>query len=185
MADAGGPIEYYKLASAVIPVLWLGNVIQYLAPEPSASRQSDLKKMAPDDPMAAQTRRRVAKHYRLLAMLAVVALPIAVVSETASLYGVYDNDDSPVITVVVTVGLALGCLLVLWPLFVGWWKTIGLLSGNPKALPRVEQRHRADADHVASPLPSDSDVEDCRLRRIAGQVCESDDEAEQDDAPWN
>jgi predicted aconitase with swiveling domain len=53
-------------------------------------------------------------------MLSLVALPLAVLSEALSLYGVADDRQSTLITVTVTVGLALGGAILIVPLYAGW-----------------------------------------------------------------
>jgi hypothetical protein len=182
-------LEYYKLAAAVIPVLWVGQAFQFLGPEASR-RQIELlgsearetsekaerlkketeqwargvqewskaiaqkiaepsqkvmdegwakeqlaglkaeKAQAEGDTRSGDLRNKAnelvhRQHtlktgMRRLALLAVVAVPAAFLSEALSLYGVYDDNSATFITVIVTTGLALGGVLLIAPLWVGW-----------------------------------------------------------------
>lgn len=47
-------IEYYKLAAGVIPVLWVGNVLQQLSPEAARRQLATLEKRAQAIPTDAQ-----------------------------------------------------------------------------------------------------------------------------------
>jgi hypothetical protein len=69
--------------------------------------------------------RIVKTRFRLLALLSLVAIPLATVSEGASLYGVAGDHHSTFITVVVTVGLALGGALLVVPLYASWIRLLG------------------------------------------------------------
>jgi hypothetical protein len=201
MADASGAIEYYKLAAAVIPVLWVGQalvqldpaparqaiepldrrlqtledqaetvnseidrshsataeIFEALSPPPGMSGEEQLKRLEelrqreeargaairaafargeqkPIDALRGEAAslkdsgRIVKTRFRYLALLSLVALPLAVVSEGASLYGVAGDRQSTFITVVVTVGLALGGALLIVPLYAGWIRLLGRRS---------------------------------------------------------
>ena len=54
-----------------------------------------------------------------------LALPLAAIGEAAALYGVANDDHATIITILVTVGILLGGLLLLGPLFIGWLKLLG------------------------------------------------------------
>lgn len=210
MPDSAGLIEYYKLAAAVLPVLWIGNVLQQLDPnaaraaaQPLEARRKRLETEAlgPLGPLAgakatdylnpsvlaariktvqqepdtqakleelkslmaignaleqhnglqareaakAENDRRIARidelhaevaqlklaggdllnRYRLVSRLALLALPLAAIGEAAALYGVANDDHATIITILVTVGILLGGLLLLGPLFIGWLKLLG------------------------------------------------------------
>jgi len=186
MVEAAGAIQYYMLAAAVIPVLWVGNALQQLDPSPARhaiepldsrlgtledqsntalrqtgrghqtltetletlsspsmspdqklvrlkelqqleeARQAAVAKQKPIDTLLAEAAslkdsgRTVATRFRSVAMLSLVALPLAVLSEALSLYGVADDRQSTLITVTVTVGLALGGAILIVPLYAGW-----------------------------------------------------------------
>ncbi len=66
--------------------------------------------------------------YRPVSRLALLALPLAAIGEAAALYGVANDDHATIITVLVSVGILLGGLLLLGPLFIGWLKLLGPYS---------------------------------------------------------
>lgn len=224
MPDSAGLIEYYKLVAAVLPVLWIGNVLQQLDPnaaraaiqslearrklleteanellatpeashyvdDPSAldarietviqepdtpARTKELKSLtaihkAPNQPEAlkaakADNNRRIArydelrdeaaqlklagqnlsKRYRPVARLALLALPLAAIGEAAALYGVANNDDAAIITILASVGTLLGGLLLLGPLFVGWLKLLGPGSWIRRGHAASHDQHQND-----------------------------------------
>jgi hypothetical protein len=207
MPDSAGLIEYYKLAASILPVLWIGNVLQQLDPnaacaavQPLDARRRRLEteagqlraippashyldpgalaarietvKQEPDTPAKteelnsliairkalelsnpaqaleaaqAENNRRIAtydellaeaaqlklaaenlsKRYRPAALLALLALPLAAIGEAAALYGVAGDDHATIITILASVGVLLGGLLLLGPLFTGWLKLLG------------------------------------------------------------
>jgi hypothetical protein len=206
MPDSAGLIEYYKLAAAVIPVLWIGNVLQQLDPnaaradvQPLEARRRRLETEAdevlatiasdygdpsvlgvrietvmqkPETPakneelnsliairkarelkqpiqvleaVKAENNRRsvridelraeaaqlklagenLTSRYRPVALLALLAIPLAAIGEAAALYGVASDDHATIITILVNVGILLGGLLLLGPLFFGWLKLLG------------------------------------------------------------
>ena len=63
MPDSAGLIEYYKLAAAVLPVLWIGNVLQQLDPNAARAAANDSKldanawKRRPSGPSAPRGRK--------------------------------------------------------------------------------------------------------------------------------
>ena len=201
MADSGGIIEYYKLAAAVIPVLWVGQALLLLDPravldqiEPLRARLSAATEKTEATvgagPSAELVRRReelaerinaflssdrrdsidpavrrerieliaegftlnqlevaeqlerskplltelrslqkiwhsIAKRLRPMAFFAIVAPPLAVLSEALSLYGVATNDTSRLITAAVTLGLGLGAAFLILPIWGRWFKILG------------------------------------------------------------
>ena len=83
------------------------------------TRSGDLRNKANE---LLRRQRTLKKSTRRLALLAVVAVPAAFLSEALSLYGVYANNTATFITVIVTFGLALGGVLLIAPLWIGWMR---------------------------------------------------------------
>jgi hypothetical protein len=75
----------------------------------------------------AENLRKVRKRFIPLAVLALIAVPLAAAAEGFALYGVAANHGSAAITVVVTAGLLLGGALLLLPLL-GWLRVLLELS---------------------------------------------------------
>ncbi len=67
----------------------------------------------------------IARPLKPLAVLAIVAPPLAVLSEALSLYGVATNSSSQLITVGVSLGLGLGAAFLILPIWARWLKILG------------------------------------------------------------
>jgi hypothetical protein len=200
MADSGGIIEYYKLAAAIIPVLWVGQALLLLDPKPALDQAEPLltrlgvvtgqtaaavgagpsaellrrreeladrintllssdqrdsidpavqlermrltaeyftlnqvevaEQLERSKPLLAENRsvqktwHSIAKPLKPMALLAIVAPPLAVLSEALSLAGVATNDSSQLYTIGVTLGLSLGAAFLILPIWARWLKIL-------------------------------------------------------------
>jgi hypothetical protein len=66
----------------------------------------------------------IAKPLKPMALLAIVAPPLAVLSEALSLAGVATNDSSQLYTIGVTLGLSLGAAFLILPIWARWLKIL-------------------------------------------------------------
>jgi small ligand-binding sensory domain FIST len=105
-----------------------------LAPKSArSSTTSELRDEAAQLKLAAEN---LSNRYRPVALFALLALPFAAIGEAAAFYGVANDDHATIITILVSVGILLGGLLLLGPLFIGWLKLLGPTHGSADTQPR-------------------------------------------------